>query len=315
MDNFDLDLIIKVCNLKYKEKIQQKEIAKLLKLSTAKVTRILQKAFDLEIINVTIADIANETSKLESDLEKKYKLKRVLIARNHHNSDEEIKKLIGQRIANYLLNILKDKDCLGISHSSTVKECIEALPIKIAKKVEVVQILGGSYNLTFEGIDATKELSDRFDISPHIIYAPLFVDSSEIKNAILNDSSIKRTFDYFKNINISIVGVGSFYPIGSSTIFKSGILSKKEIKELKKAKVVGDIFGHFFDSDGHFCKTAIEERMISIPLSFIPNIEYRIGVAGGSGKFDAIRGALKGNLINILATDEKIGQMLLDAEI
>ncbi|MCL4378914.1 MAG: hypothetical protein M1409_11185, partial [Actinobacteria bacterium] len=258
MENPDLDLITKVCNLKYKEKIHQKEIAKLLKLSTAKVTRLLQKAFELEIIQVNIADLKIETSKLESDLEKKYGLKRVLIVRSENSIIYEIKKMIGQRTANYLLNILKDNDILGISHSSTVKEIIQALPIKIAKKVEVVQILGGSYNLTFEGLDQTKELSDKFGISPHIIYAPLFVDNGKIKNAILQDSSIKRTFEYFKNINIALVGIGSFYPIGSSTIFKSGNLSQKEISELKKRKVVGDIFGHFFDNNGNLCSTSIE---------------------------------------------------------
>jgi len=312
MENFDLDLLIKVSNLKYKEKMQQQDIAKLLKLSTAKVTRMLQKAFELDLIKVHIIDPNNETSKLESDLEKKYGLRRVLLAKNHNGSEDDIKKMIGQRVANYLTNILKDKDCIGTSHSSTVKECIQAMPMKITKKVEVVQILGGSYNLTFEGIDSTKELSDKLSVSPHILYAPLFVDNSDIKNAILSDSSIKRTFDYFNNINIAIVGIGSFYPIGSSTIFKSGGLLNKEIAELKNSSVAGDVFGHFFSSEGKFCRTSVESRIITIPFEYISNIDYRIGAAVGNGKFNAIYGAAKGNLVNILATDEKTGQRLLD---
>jgi deoxyribonucleoside regulator len=315
MENLDLDLIIKVCNLKYKEKMQQNDIAKLLKLSTAKVTRILQKAFDLDIVQVNIVDIKNETSALESDLEKKFGLRRALLVREQANTDNEssMKKMIGQRIANYLLNIIKDKDCIGISHSSTVKECILALPLKIPKKVDVVQMLGGSYNLTFEGLDATRELSDKFSVSPHIIYAPLFVDNNKIKNGILSDSSIKKTFEYFNNINIAIVGIGSFYPVGSSTIFRSGDLSKKEILELQKNNVTGDIFGHFFNSEGDFCKTSVEDRIITIPIGNIMNIDCRIGVAAGASKFTAINSALQGKLVNILATDEKTGQKLLDA--
>ena len=312
MENFDLELLIKVCNLKYKEKIQQKDIAKLLKLSTAKVTRMLQKAFELELIKVHIIDLNNETSKLESDLEKKYGLRRVLLVKNQNGTDDDIKKMIGQRVANYLTNILKDKDCIGTSHSSTVKECIQAMPMKITKKVEVVQILGGSYNLTFEGLDSTKELSDKLGVSPHILYAPLFVDNSDIKNAILSDSSIKRTFDYFNNINIAIVGIGSFYPIGSSTIFKSGGLLNKEITELKNLGVAGDVFGHFFNSEGKFCKASVENRIITIPFEYIFNIEYRIGAAGGDVKFDAIYGAVKGTIVNTLATDEKTGKRLLE---
>ena len=312
MENFDIDLITKVCILKYKEKMQQKEIARLLKLSTAKVTRILQKAFELELVQVNILDMRNEVSKLESDLEKKFGLKRVMVVKSQNGADGDIKKMIGRRIANYLLNILKDKDCIGISHSSTVKECIQALPMRITKKVEVVQMLGGSYNLTFEGLDATKEMSDKFGLTPHILYAPLFVDNSNIKNAILSDSSIKKTFEYFNNINIAIVGIGSFYPIGSSTIFRSGCLFNKEITELKKSRVAGDIFGHFFNSEGNFCSTSVENRIITIPVENIPKIEYRIGAAGGDEKFEAVYGAIRGKLVNIIATDEKTCIRLLE---
>ena len=174
-------------------------------------------------------------------------------------------------------------------------------------------MLGGSYNLTFEGLDTTKDLSDKFGVSPHILYAPLFVDNSEIKNSILSDSSIKKTFDYFNNINIAIVGIGKFHPLGTSTIFKSGELTKKEIEELEKTEVVGDVFGHFFNSKGKFCKTSVEDRIITIPTEYISNIEYRIGVAGGDEKFVAIHGAVKNHVVNILATDDKTGQLLLDA--
>ena len=311
MENYDLDILIKVCNLKYKEKIQQKEIAKLLKLSTAKVTRLLQKAFELDIVKVSINDINLQITNLESDLEKKFQLRRVFISKSENENADDIKKKIGQRIAGYLLTILKDKDCMGISHSSTIKEIIQSLPIQINKKVDVVQMMGGSYNMVFEGVDRTKELSDRFGVSPHILYAPLFVDKGSIKKAILQDSSIKESFNFFKNINIALVGIGSFYPLGSSTIFRSGSLSREEIAELKENKVTGDIYGHFFCADGNFCNTSIEKRMITIPIEYISKIELRIGVAGGLEKFNAIHAAIKGKLINILATDEKTGEKLL----
>ncbi|MHB8276874.1 MAG: sugar-binding transcriptional regulator [Candidatus Humimicrobiaceae bacterium] len=313
MENFDLDLIIKICNLKYIEKKQQKDIAKILKLSPAKVTRLLQKAFDLEIIKINIADSNLGITKMESEIEKKYGLRRILIVKSNIENESETKTLVGQKISNYLLNILKDNDILGISHSSTVSEVVKALPIKIPKKVNVVQLLGGSYNLAFEGLDLTKELSDKFGVFPNILYAPLFVDNKKIKKAILSDSSIKNTFNTFRNVTIAIVGIGSFYPLGNSTIFKSGNLSQTEINELNNADVIGDIYGHFFDRNGNFCKTSVEDRIISIPVEYINKIDYRMGTACGIKKYEAIFGALRGKLINILATDEKVAEMLLNA--
>src|SRR5665647_2088809 len=178
MENFDLDLIIKICNLKYIEKKQQKDIAKILKLSTAKVTRLLQKAFDLEIIKFNIADSNLGITKLESEIEKKFGLRRMLIIKSNEENGSETKTLIGQKISNYLLNILKDDDILGISHSSTVAEVVKALPIKISKKIKVVQLLGGSYNLSFESLDLTKELSDKFRVFPSIIYCLLYTSDA-----------------------------------------------------------------------------------------------------------------------------------------
>ncbi|MHB1346822.1 MAG: sugar-binding transcriptional regulator [Candidatus Humimicrobiaceae bacterium] len=313
MENFDLDLIIKICNLKYIEKKQQKDIAKILKLSPAKVTRMLQKAFDLGIIKFNIADSNMDITNLESEIEKKFKIKRILVVKSNGENESETKTMIGQKISNYLLNILKDDDILGISHSSTVAEVVKALPIKIPKKIKVVQLLGGSYNLSFESLDLTKELSDKFEVFPSIIYAPLFVNNKMIKKAILSDSSIKNTFNTIKNVNISLVGIGSFFPLGDSTIFKSGNLSQTEIDELISAGAIGDIFGHFFDSSGHFCRTSIEDRIISIPVEYISRIEYRIGAASGVKKFDAIFAAIKSGLVNILATDEKVAGLLLIA--
>jgi len=312
MENFDLDLIIKICNLKYIEKKQQKDIAKILKLSPAKVTRILQKAFDLEIIKFNIADSNLGITKLESEIEKKFGLKRMLIVKSNKENVSETKTLVGQKISNYLLNILKDDDILGISHSSTVAEVVKALPLKISKKIRVVQLLGGSYNLSFESIDLTKELSDKFGVFPSIIYAPLFVNDRSIKKAILSDSSIKNTFNTIKKVNISIVGIGSYYPLGDSTIFKSGNLSQAEVEELIKADAIGDAYGHFFDRTGHFCRTSAEDRIISIPVEYINRIEYRIGAASGIKKFDAIFAAIKGGLVNILATDEEVAELLLN---
>jgi DNA-binding transcriptional regulator LsrR (DeoR family) len=157
----------------------------------------------------------------------------------------------------------------------------------------------------------TKELSDKFEVTPNILYAPLFVDNKKIKKAILSDSSIKNTFNIFKSMDITIVGIGSFYPLGDSTIFKSGNLSQTEMEELINANVIGDIYGHFFDRNGYFCDTSIEDRIISIPVRFINNTEYRIGVACGIKKYEAILGALKRKLINILATDKNVAEMLL----
>jgi deoxyribonucleoside regulator len=313
MKDYDLDLITKVSNLRYREDKSQKQISELLKISQAKVSRLIKKAFELGILKITIIDNKSEFSDIESQLEKRFSLRRAIVTQSDNYSDDELKLIMGQKAANYLENIIKDGDVIGISHGSTVKEVISALPIRLPQKVEVVQILGGSYQLLFgnDGTDLTKDFSQKFNVNPHILLAPLFVDNKSIRDAILSDSSIKNTLKMFKKINIAIVGIGTFYPLNTSSIFKLGNLSRQEIKELRTKNVVGDIFGHFFDRNGNFCGTSVEDRVVSINNKDIFKTEYRIGIAGGVNKYKAITGALKKQIINIIVTDDKTAKLIL----
>jgi DNA-binding transcriptional regulator LsrR (DeoR family) len=46
-------------------------------------------------------------------------------------------------------------------------------------------------------------------------------------------------------------------------------------------------------------------------LRQIQQLPHVIGVAGGAGKFDVIRGAVRGHLIDVLITDERTASRLL----
>ena len=52
--------------------------------------------------------------------------------------------------------------------------------------------------------------------------------------------------------------------------------------------------------------------VISMELDQLKKAERAIGIAGGARKFQAILGALRGKLINILVTDQFTAKKLLD---
>ena len=56
----------------------------------------------------------------------------------------------------------------------------------------------------------------------------------------------------------------------------------------------------------------LDERVIGLTLAEIRQIERVVGVAGGAAKVEAIRGALKGKLVDVLVTDHLLAQRLLD---
>ncbi|MCL5985095.1 MAG: sugar-binding transcriptional regulator [Actinobacteria bacterium] len=310
---YDIDLMIKVCNLYYINHLTQNEIAERLKISRYQVSRMIDKALVDGIVKITIADAPSKFSSLNRELEERFKLKRAIVIDDPGLSNNDLKARLGTAAASYLQEIIKDGDVIGVSWGTTVNEMVKALPPKINRRVEVVQITGGSHQLSMDlnCHDVARRLAVKFGVEPHLLYAPALVDSKEMRDLLIKDSNIKRTFDYFENITIALVGIGTLSPKIHSTLVESGHLSERDVKILLEAGAVGDIFSRFFDINGNICDTELNDRVIAMSPDQLMKVPYRVGIAGGSHKALAILGAIMGELVNILLTDSTTAEEIL----
>lgn len=313
---YDIKLMVKVASLYYRDGLTQEDISKKLKISKYQVNRILKRAASTGVVQINIIDPTKGISSLEDKLEKKFGVKRVIVVENSGLSEIELKSKLGQAAASYLLEIIKDGDILGVAWGTTVNEVINHLPSKANKKVEVVQITGGIHKLSvnLNCHDIARRLAFRFGVEPHLLYAPAIVDSKESRELFLNESAIKKTTQYFDRISIALVGIGALYPQIISTLIKTGHISKKDLQSLQEVGAMGDVFSHFFDIHGRICDSSLSGRLIAMPVQSLLKVPYSIGVAGGKLKSDAIFGALKGKLINILVTDSSAAERILEKE-
>ena len=74
---------------------------------------------------------------------------------------------------------------------------------------------------------------------------------------------------------------------------------------------VGDICSRFFNSEGNICTPKLDARTVGITLEELRKKEHSILVAGGAGKVEAIRAALKGHYANVFITDQFTAKALL----
>ena len=310
---YDIKLMVKIANLFYKENLTQENIAKRLKASKYQVNRILKRALSSGMVQINIIDPTVNISSLEEKLEKKFGLKRAIVVENFGLSDSELKAKLGQAAAKYLIEIIKDGDVIGISWGTTIKEVINFLPSKINKSVRIVQITGGSHQLSIDlnCHDITRRFSSKFGVEPKLLYAPAIVDSKKMHDMLIKETSIKSTFDYFNKLTTAIVGIGAVYPKVISTLIKTGHIGKDDIASLKNNGAVGDVYSHFFDKDGNICESNLNGRLIAMPVAELLKVPYSIGIAGSELKAEAILGAVKGNYINILITDSTAAEKII----
>jgi len=68
---------------------------------------------------------------------------------------------------------------------------------------------------------------------------------------------------------------------------------------------------HFYDKNGEPVGAELDNRLISTPLHTLKSLNRVIGVSAGVNKVDAILGALRGGLLNVLITDEDTAEAIL----
>lgn len=303
--DYKSELMVKICKLYYEEGYNFNEISEKLKLSRYKIYRMIQKAKDEGIVKITISKPTKSLVDIENKIEKQFKLKRVYIIENQGLSEEELRDKLGQSGAEFLQEIMIDNDIIGISWGLTVKKILDYLPIKINKKIKVVQLSSGSNLVEMDMIchDLTKQLAQRFNTYPFLLFAPQIVGNKELKDLLLKDDTIKRTFNLFDKINIAIFGIGALTENFKKMLLDSKQLNKEELKILANNNAVGDIFSNYIDFNGNLCDKKLSSRLITMPLDKLKSIPYSIAIAGGIEKAKAILSAIRGGLLNVLITD------------
>ena len=94
-------------------------------------------------------------------------------------------------------------------------------------------------------------------------------------------------------------------------LLRDGFVSRDEMRALVQAGAVGEIIGWAFDADGQLIDGLTNDRVLSVPLraAGAPPV---IGVAMAMPRLRAIKGALRGKLINGLITNELMAELLLE---
>ncbi|WHT48111.1 sugar-binding domain-containing protein [Sporosarcina thermotolerans] len=105
--------LIKIAHYYYKDGLTQQEIAQKLSISRQKVNRSIKRLHEEGIVKIEIMKLEDSFEELESALEKKFNLRRVIVA--HADSKEDITRQLGVAGAEFLMSQLNDDVKIGVS--------------------------------------------------------------------------------------------------------------------------------------------------------------------------------------------------------
>jgi DNA-binding transcriptional regulator LsrR (DeoR family) len=262
------------------------------------------------VVQIAITPPSGSYGDLERAVEIAYGLDEVVVATDG-TVPAAVVPLLGQAAAAYLTRCVGDGQTLALSWGTTLLATVDAVTPQNLAGMRVVQMLGGLGSAESElyGGDLAVRLALALGAKMRLIPAPGIVASKLVRDALLQDATIAETLALAERADIALVGIGS--PMPGSVVMQAGILSEQELADLKAAGAVGDVALRFFDRLGQPVEHPINDRIIGLSLEQIRRIPRVVGVAGGAGKFEVIRAAACGHLIDVLITDEPTAVQLL----
>lgn len=148
-----------------------------------------------------------------------------------------------------------------------------------------------------------RSLAEKCGSRAEILYAPGFVESSEMRELLVQQETIRNTLELAARAEAAMVGVGG--TDDNCVQVKSGSFSVYQVCQLRNDMAVGDMLGNYFDIYGSLIASDLYGRLIGLTIQDLARMETVIALVSESNKTTSILGALRTGIVDILIVDAK----------
>jgi deoxyribonucleoside regulator len=300
--------------LYYIDGLAQNEVARFVKVSQAKVSRLLALARERGIVRITVADYEPRHTELEAQIRARFGLGTVIVIKTVEGfTHTDLRKAVGHFAAGPLDALIKPGDIVAVAGGRTIHELVHHLPDVRNKALTVVQAMGSvdSSVSAFDAQEVGRVVAQRLGGSFLSLNAPAYIPEKRTRDTLLKLPQVRAVHNHLERAHVALVGLGT---LENSVFVERGTLSPDNIQELRAAGAVGEVCGRFFDKNGDECETDWRDQVMSVETAQLRNIPQTIGVVSGNDRSAAIAAAIRGKLVNGLVIDETGAAALLASQ-
>lgn len=307
----DAQLLL-AARLYYVDGILQNQIAKMVGVSQAKVSRMLAVARDRGLVRITVPEYEPRDRELESNLVQRYGLKSAIVIRKVvGQSVVDLRNTLGYFAGPIVAASLAPYSTLAVAGGRTLQALTDAMSRSPGPARPVVVQAMGTVDSTPGSYDASeiaRTLAQPWGGVYLTLNTPAFVPAAGVGKQLLQLKDTRDVFERLAAAETALVGVGN---LQNSVFIERGVLQPKDIQELHRAGAVGEILGRFYDEQGEECQTPFRQRVMSLPLAQLRAIPNVVAAVAGADRTAAIRGGLRGGLLKSLVIDDDGARSLL----
>ncbi len=293
-----------VAKLHYEADMSQVDIARRLGVSTATISRLLQRARAEGIVRIEVLDLATPEGITTQLVEALGLRDAAVIETPSAGALAALAAPLGALLKQAGLTAGK---VVAIGWGRAIRQVIQAGLPRIPGVLTVAATGGMQQQAAhFQINEFVRLAAEELGGTPHFIHAP-YLPSSELREVFLGDAAIRDSVALWDRTDVAIVGIGLPHAINPPEA------SAATLSEQALFHAAGDVIRHYFDAEGKLIPWEGEGRMIAMSPAQLRAVPLVIGVAASPEKAKAIIGAVRARLINALVTDTKTAQAILEA--
>ncbi len=307
----DIELMTRVASQYYLEGMTQEAVARSLRLSRPKVGRLLDRARIAGIVEITVHVHPDIGLQVEAALVSEFGLHQVLLV-NDQTDESGQRASVARAAAGLLRRRLSDGDVVALGMGRNVGAVPDFIGTPQPRAATFVSAIGGS-PLVDTGVNPNeicRRLAEGFAGTAEVLYAPAYAATPAVRDAFINHDGVREVLERARTASVALIGIGNARD--DSAVVRMGCFSVSEMRRLRERGAVGDILGSFFDVDGHAVVDGIGDRVVAIGRADLEAIECVVAICSERDKSDAILGALRSGMVNVLVTNLSAARTVLE---
>ena len=309
-----VDTLVRAARLYYEEGLSQGDVARLMGLSGATVSRVLAAARDQGIVEVRIHDPRSPVQRVhevEQQLVDRFGLTEAVVG--DPGDDTGALRAVGRLAADLFGERLGRMRRVGLSWGTSLEAFVAEVPPRVVPFLTVLPLAGGNPGLDSASSGGTlvQALARRCGVEPSRLIAPAIVESPQTKAVITAESGIRAALELAARVDHAFVGIGTLGVRSSVTIVEDMKLTDAELAAFLAQKPAGDISGRFFDDWGVELGPPTSERVIGVSLEGLRQVACVVGLAAGQEKARGVLGGLRTGVLDVLVVDLALARAVL----
>ncbi len=289
----------------------QDQIAKGLGISRQRAQRLVSRAVSEGLVHVRLEHRVSACMELERALQRKYALRTCRVSLGLGPGGDPVRSVSAETAAlmeRYLSS--SDPIVMAVGTGRTMRAGVEELTAMQCEQHRIVSLNGNiSPDGSASSYDVVMRIADRVRARHYPMPLPVIAGSPEERELFHSLEPVQHTRELARSASVMFVGIGQVDD--AAPLVMDGFIDREELAKMRADGAVGEIVGWVYDSEGKYLESGANLRVAGVRVE--PGLEADvIGVAAGTVKLGSIRGAIFGNLINGLVTDEITARALLD---